>query len=901
MASLPTVESLLLEIHQSLCLPPYPSRVKEKFALRDMPMENLGKMRSDILSDICTSLGMDEKALRDAAISLHDWEQFHSELELQTWTGGASERQIVWHLLAHSYLPMLARRIAFWNLEGAFDHGMPGGQFWFLPHLDNTTTTLRLPVPQVVEWVLDLLGTPSDQNASHLGSGKRQGEDKQSIDRNLNNWKRGQIPHLDSINKYFPDDAVLAWQGTFLPGSDLSHTEQYKLALDFVQRKQLSADALRSQIPMTQAGRIEALLDHSASHEEQQEFVRLLTIRYAKPGMRLVRQRLVVARMIQDGYARLLAFLFPGTPPTCADPRQNRLLPLFGVFANVYNLTIDAWKKSENLQQEDLLFEASLPPWDRTDIFLSILPSLKTQGTAQLAQLLSRRFARLADDDALPDFVPPDAESAPALITAKLQRLRQEHDDDARVVELTQKMYAGSPWRTLQKERSYDVVSQLALADGLPGKVRQAALQRLHALAASPSEIVGAIVIELAGLLNCRSQERPSDARQRVELLLAQAEASSGHELWKAPLLQYGAKHLLAQGDFDTARTLFRSALEACSERNFGPLRGEIARDLLASEVANQGLIPGNHQKYYRNMVLYGMFEEKLATLEDTAVWASEYFWEDLYQPYHGVGTVKPLAQAQAQVFLDEALPLILQGDWLALQGWMKRHARLLRQHTIKEVRGDTVLMNWLKMLGMLEARLPQMRAMLDAGLEGELLKMEQSLGNWRHAIGLLATAWPNQVNATDFKRQTPLMLAADAGDAVLVQVFLSSGANLDAQDYLGRTALHAAVAARSAPCVAALLERRPDLARVCADNGHHALHTATSLGYADIAAMLISHAPQLATQVNGQGRTALELLQAAIADISRYRAHLAAQCNRVIGSEADFVRLGALFDGGQT
>jgi hypothetical protein len=62
-----------------------------------------------------------------------------------------------------------------------------------------------------------------------------------------------------------------------------------------------------------------------------------------------------------------------------------------------------------------------------------------------------------------------------------------------------------------------------------------------------------------------------------------------------------------------------------------------IARDLLATDVVKNGFIPGNQEKYFRNMLAYGMFEMDLGRLEDTPRWAEDYFWEDLYRPYRGV------------------------------------------------------------------------------------------------------------------------------------------------------------------------------------------------------------------------------------------------------------------------
>ena len=191
----------------------------------------------------------------------------------------------------------------------------------------------------------------------------------------MNNWKKGKIPRTNSFRDYFPDDAPLDFKGIFEVEEGLSDNVKFEAALVFIRYKKLSADDLRDQIPMTQAGRLEAVLDQSANDGEKLEFVRLLQTRYAKPSMGIIRQRLLVARMVQDGHKRLLGFLCPGVEDTCTDSSENKLLQLAGIFGTIYNLTVDAWKNSDTQQKEDIRFESRLAPWDKADIFLqSCLP-----------------------------------------------------------------------------------------------------------------------------------------------------------------------------------------------------------------------------------------------------------------------------------------------------------------------------------------------------------------------------------------------------------------------------------------------------------------------------------------------------------------------------------------------
>jgi hypothetical protein len=607
--------------------------------------------------------------------------------------------------------------------------------------------------------------------------------------------------------------------------------------------------------------------------------------------------------MVQHGYERMLKYLCPGVDKNCPDPKENKLLQLAGIFQCIYNATIAASKNSETEAQENDWFESHLPPWDKADLFLSILPSRGETRYLELAALLTRRFAKIADDAPLEDWVGIDEASARPIIERKVLRLKEEAEEDLRYVKLVERLRTGSPWRALQAESNYWVVSQIPLNESLSAKARQAAIQRTRELAADPSQRLCAIVLELASMLNCSSRDRPKDARVRVENLLQEAFSSEALASWKAPILQYQAKHLLAQNEFEAALPLFRQALAACSERNFGKLRGEIARDTLALEVADQCLIPGNHEKYFRNMLAFGMFEHssenKQPTLEDTAVWASEYFWEDLYKPYPGVENRKPIAAIQMEPIIQETLRLILEAKWEELKDWMQRHAKKLRIMKTREVRGNTVLLSWLKALDFFKKRLPLLKAQSPRHLDGEFAKIEAHLNNWHQAIAMLADAWPEQVNLADFKHQTPLMLVADAGDELLVRKFLAAGADVNAQDYQGRTALHAAATGRIPACIAALLEENPDTQKT-AETHQTALHTAVRTGHRGIVRLLINYDPSLASRKNDQGQTPLALAEIILEDLPTWQA-LMAKHNRQIGTRQDFEEIVLLLTTGPT
>jgi hypothetical protein len=196
--------------------------------------------------------------------------------------------------------------------------------------------------------------------------------------------------------------------------------------------------------------------------------------------------------------------------------------------------------------------------------------------------------------DVLEDHIGFSPESAALITQRNIERAKSFYSEMERAAQLLSRMQVASPWRALQNEQNYWVVSQVAAHPQLSTNARSLAVNRLRELAASPAETVQAILFELGGFLNGERKQRPKDTAAKVALLLAEAEESKGFELWKAPILQYKAKHLLACNQFEDAAKYFREALDAVNDRNYGPMRGEIARNVFALSVANQKLIHNN-------------------------------------------------------------------------------------------------------------------------------------------------------------------------------------------------------------------------------------------------------------------------------------------------------------------
>lgn len=837
MATIPTFEELLLEAHQSLGLK-FEQKDKNKLPRLEKPLTSHLAGVERLLNEIFAALGMDAAAQRDASANVLEWANYDKSVELETWTFKADRRQVLWQMLGYSYAPALGRRLAFWTLQERLDKGMPAGQFWYLTRASSQGPDARLimPVAQVVDWLRDLLAIPVGDirlggQAAQVrqqridDAAKLETDVYASMVRELNNWRQGTLPHASTIAKYFPDDAVLPFEGTLRLSPDMPLREQLQTAIEFVRAKNLDATSLREQILMTQPERLEAILAGQASDEEARQFVELVKERWSVPSMETVRRRLLIARMVQDGYRRLGQFLFGDDfDEGCADPSQNKLMQLIALFRRAYDLTLLAAKESDNPGRQNVWFDGQLSPWEREGTFLAIAPSKHLTGAVDLAVRLTRSFESMQPEDPLEDLVGYDEASTKAIAERESRRVAELYAEKFAIRTCIEALTKGAPYRKLQKETNYTIVSEVARSDELPLSLRQMAGARAEELATSPSEALGAIAQQLYTLFSRAPAERPKDMRMQVEGLLARAEASPAFSEWEAVLLQYKAKHALASNDFAAAHKLFNAALAACQVRNYGPMRGEIARDAFAVVVERPpvGFSLGNYENYLRNMLAFGtailVDLTKLPSLEDAACEVAEYFWDCLYVPYRGERVESPLAQKEIEAITSpDTMELLLHADWDGLDAWMKRN-EALRDKRLRHVRGETVLSMWLRALYQARQVQPEILALQEKYPSDPVAPMANALTRaLREGIKRLVAAWPKLVNLADFKKQTPLMLAVRHGDAQMAELLLGAGADLTHHDLQGKTALDLAMGSQASACVellrvhARMREKTPD------------------------------------------------------------------------------------------
>lgn len=646
MATLPTIESILLEINQSFGGMSFSTDKKRKFSTRRMQEKTYNKMFSDILKNIYSKLKLDDNAKLAISKNLDDTITFNKLIELKTYTGNATKQQVIWLWLIYIGTPSIAQYMAYWNIDDITDKGMSGGKFWYLPEIleRNNKKILHLPVAQIVDWLLDLLGISMQEFVTEYRD-KADPDDKRTdtLIRTLYNWKVSEnVPQPSKIEEFFPDSLNnLEFKGCFIIQDDLSHTEQFSLALQFVKQKFNSlnteqiAEVLSHEIPISQVEILKNILSKNSDIEMEKRFMELLAIRYAKPVPKIIRHYFLMARIAQDCYIRLLKFLFPKLDKLCPDPSKNKLLQLIFLYQYVYNLSIEAYKNSDSFKKEEIYFQKKLIPCTVKKLIALRFVGGES-GYLEVSKILNKKFLNFNPQDELEDIYPYSEDSQFSLNLKFFNEIQNDIEKENSVEKLLKLFPFSTPQELallIKNETRFEVIYQFLCTAHLQPQQRLIVIEKLSKLAKSSNEKMEVVLMKLHYYLD-NDPIQPNDVFLQVENLLNEAEKNDNYLAWKAIILKYKAKHMLSQNDFIQAKKFFREALNYCSKYNYGDMRSEFARDLLAIEVAKNKFIPQNHYRYYQEMVNYGMAELILITPEACAKECTEYFWNTLYKPY---------------------------------------------------------------------------------------------------------------------------------------------------------------------------------------------------------------------------------------------------------------------------
>lgn len=860
-----------------------------------MSMDNLSDTWENILGDIADALELDEGAKNDLISNIFVDYQMHKAIEVNVYSSKATQRKIVWQYLARVLIPALARHTVFWQIASKMDEGMPGGKFWYQPAFDSPVepTQLQLPVPQVLDWLIDLIQDSNATIAKNLEEDLRIYDGSGAVLRNLYNWKKAKsTPEISSINNTFPDEVKIQYLGCFVPDEKSSQFEQ---ALNFIGNKGLPLEALQHEIAISKDD-LKRILNADCSVEEQQDFVQKLKLRYQAPSARIIRSRLLIARAIQEGYEQLVKFLTPTVDKLCIDLNKNKSLQLVQLYNDVYNRTLEAHveKRDSGEFAENKYFTEKLPPFLRYDLLLSVA-SGNEHPDLLVSDRLNSIFSRSGEEDNLDNILPTSEDDIKLMTKVVMEEGQYSNDYFTQLEVLVEKLAQNkAPFKQLQRIDDFEVVYG-AIDHPYPNqKIRKVILKRLSELEATPEQSMKRITLELEDNLLIKPFDSKTEGK--VSALIQEAKNCDDYGCSKARILQLEAFHFIAQNKLSEAEKNLNLAIEECKKHSFGKLRGHLARDAFSLAIANQKLIPNNHEKYFRDMLYWGSFDGGNVEPEKIDIYnvsreLHEYFWETLYKCYPAHDSLFASSRVEFEAFSRDLLPHIK--DQKPIAQVLKKH-KALRNKQLKYPQADSVIMLMMKMSYEMLAKLRCYRQSMPPEIASEI---HSAFTGIIGAIREIVQEWPDIVNLSDFKQQTPLMLAAHNKDYETVEVLLKANADPNLKDFTGRTAFHSAAASRCLRSASLLLEYGCD-GRITNLEGATALHTATRMGEIPIVKLLVEELPELLHIKDSKGITPKQLARtiAADNDVYEYLKRYLMSENRTVVSHKTYQKLLELF-----
>ena len=880
MAAFPTFESVLIKISGALgASKKLTSKSKNKFKNTEMNINNMFDTWKRLLDGIFDALELDKAEREDLLANIDACYRVHKSIEIQVFTYKASAQKVIWQYLARILIPTLARHSVFWQIDSRIDEGMPGGRFWYLPFLDpdSKPAKIELPLQQVLNWLLDLIEEPKSHIANNLESDLRIYEATGTILKNLNNWQSGKVtPEISSIKSTFPDDIAIKFKGCFEPSENSCAFEQ---SLAFVKSKHHTAHSLQYEIDISYLD-LETILSGNCSQEQKIEFVHKICERYQQPSVKTIRQRLIVARAIQNGYEELIKFFTPNIDKFCTDLDENKVMQLIKLYEIIYNLTMKAHLecaknaeliKNRKLQEqcENERFTQALPYYLRYDLLLSVV-SEDYNTVDMVAPRLSEIFSELDKEDTLDNLIPTNKQSFEAIDRAHLNSEKKVDNFYTKVDYFNIKLQQNkTPLKVLKSTDDFRLVYKLAQNEYANQNIRHLAIERLKQLESSAHEQMKRLILELE--LTFSRIKFDKNTEHKTETLLELAWSNPEHKFWLPEIFRWNALHCIAQNKLNEAEKLLKKAIDECKNRSFGSLRGLLARDAFAIAISNQKLIPKNHETYFRDIVFFGGLGKEnnpnIINIYDVSRQLHEYFWKRLYRNYPSYIPLYSEAQIEIEAFIKDFMTCMANNS--SIEYILKKHNKL-KNKQLKYPQSDSIILLLLKMsYGMLAQN-----ARFNANVQfTNLIKQTTAIFSKQlKYVRQIIDHWSQIVDLSDFKQQSPLMIAVHNKDYETAEALLKSNANPNLQDISGRTALHSACASRTFECVELLIRYGID-ERITTIEGATALHTAVRVGEIKIVELLISMFPHLLEAEEFDYRTPLILAEEIACDEDYYLA----------------------------
>ncbi|MDG2914636.1 ankyrin repeat domain-containing protein [Bisgaard Taxon 10/6] len=610
------------------------------------------------------------------------------------------------------------------------------------------------------------------------------------------------------------------------------------------------------------------------------------------PTMRQIRQRFLLARLIQAAFQKAHAYFSPNSDITSSDLHENKAWQLVYIGKYIFDLTVFSCQKFADEHCAEQWFEEQLGDYGKA-VFASVLTSnsndeimarVKSQfpnlpenfsNKTDNVQSLTRYLMTLNGDEPLLDFFHIDPQTN-QLIQQQRISIYQQYKRDGKAYltaclalnPITAKAFGISP----QPEKVIADCDSLTVIKGLLDsglflhnkKISRLLIERAEKLSQAPDDVLFVIKARLHRYLYTDQRRNDKHAAASVKQLLEQALRHPCAQFSQAQLLNYQARDALSRNDFAAAKQFYRQALDASKTGCYGDWRGRVGLDLLALETFDRKLVPNNHETYYRDMLAGGVFNcfikvDLPDSLEDTVeeLLLQDNHWETLYQPYYGFENQRIKMDKDNATIIQTFFKLISDEPFIEQKAvdWILQHKKILAK-SLPSVEGGNPLMMLLKLISQLQKH-------HDIANQQEIGKMIFAM---RRAALLLVKYAPESLNNRDFKQQNPLIFPSEWADYELIELMLQQGSRPDTLDYQGMTPLHAIIKTHSQACLDLMLAVNPDLT-VKTTDGQTLLHTAAKVGNLYAVEILLKRQPELQNVRDCHDHTALEQAKRVLAN----------------------------------
>ncbi len=597
------------------------------------------------------------------------------------------------------------------------------------------------------------------------------------------------------------------------------------------------------------------------------------------PTMRQIRQRFLMARLIQAAFQKAHTYFSPDYDMTSSDLHENKAWQLVYIGKYIFDLTLFSRQKFTDERRANQWFDEQLGEYGKA-VFASVLTSNVDDKKSQFANLpdnfanktestesLQRYLLTLNGDEPLLDFFHIDPQTNQTIQQPRLSVYHQYKNDGNEFLSIAFELNANIA-KTLgifrQPEQVIADCDNLVVIKGLlvgslflhNKKISRLLIERAEQLSQTPDDELFTIKARLHRYLYTDQRRNDKYAEQRVKQLLEQAVQHPCVQFAQAQILNYQARDALSRNDFKAAKQFYRQALEVSKTGCYGDWRGRVGLDLLALETFDRKLVPNNHETYYRDMLAGGVFDcfikvDLPDSLEDTVdeLLLQDNHWETMYQPYYGFENQSIKVDKNNAMIIQTFFKLIDDEPFNEQQtiDWIIQHQKVLAK-PMPTVEGGNPLMMLLKLISQLQKH-------HDIANQQEIGKMIFAM---RRTVLLLVKYAPESLNNRDFKQQNPLIFPSEWADYELIDLMLQQGARPDTLDYHGMTPLHAIIKTHSQSCLDLMLAVNPDLTVKTAD-GQTLLHTAAKFGNLYAIEMLLKRQPELRNMRDFNDDTPLE------------------------------------------